>query len=239
MALWDISNFWKVRRVALHRAFWISFLRVFFFTAPKSTLQASWSRCRRIISDIAPAGFSPASLLSSIDCTMQVKLLSLLGFSVNLTECSTGSDRGWLCRAQCLQNTSSRVRLGDNIPDTFLGTLAFWIFLSFPRLWWVARAPASRYSLHWNTLWITGGKKTLLREWTSEKNTSPCLSHIQNIVKETLTSQEENTWTKTNVKDDKCKTAQMSFTHSEQRLKTDAGFANDVHSHLLMTGRGS
>lgn len=112
------------------------------------------------------------------------ELLSLLGFSVNLTECSTGSDRGWLCRAQCLQTTSSRVRLRDNIPDTFLGTLAFWIFLSFPRLWWVARAPASRYSLHWNTLWITGGKKTLLREWTSEKNTSPCLSHIQNIVKE-------------------------------------------------------
>lgn len=56
----------------------------------------------------------------------------------------------------------------------------------FPRLRWVVRVPGSSRSLHWNTLSGTGEKKTLFSEWTSEKNTSRCLSHTQNILKETL-----------------------------------------------------
>lgn len=75
----------------------------------------------------------------------------------------------------------------------------------FSRLRWVARVPGSRWSLHWNTLPGTGEKETLFREWTSEKNTSQCLNHTQNILKETLRRRKalEIQWM-TNVKQHRC-----------------------------------
>jgi hypothetical protein len=51
-----------------------------------------------------------------------------------------------------------------------------------------------------------------------------------------LALQEENIWTKTNVKDDKCETTQMLSTQSECLKQT--GLASDVRVQPLMSGNG-
>lgn len=103
--------------------------------------------------------------------------------------------------------------------------------LIFCRLWWVARAPASRCSLHWNTSQVMAGSKSLMGSRLQTRTQVNIWASVQNIMKKYLNftagkcSKQDKMLKMTNQKK---KTVQMTFTNWAY-LNTETQLTIAVH----------
>lgn len=108
-----------------------------------------------------------------------------LNFSANLNRTEEWAfwEKGSGCML-CLWVIKSNSEAAHSTPS--LELYNFLNLLIFCRPWWVARAPASRCSLHWNTSQVMAGSKSLMESRLQTRTQVNIWASVQNIMKKYL-----------------------------------------------------